>query len=163
MLPHIQIEKISTSNILAIKNGLPFFFFPPTTWSCQCTDRQFTGGKSSSVWSEQPKYVTLNSCTTCADVAVSLIVTLCTDETYALLWRCTVILSDPVCSAFKCARVEFCTLLCRLCIRMCMKWLHLFCTTVTLAILSSLNSWGGILSRVWGGFFCYSFEFALVK
>lgn len=66
VLHYIQTEKISSSNIVATKSGDP----PPNLillvyW-------QFMGGKSFSIWSEQPKYVTLNSCTTCADVAVSL-------------------------------------------------------------------------------------------
>lgn len=72
---------------------------------CQTVYWWKTSGHS--VFDELPHYATASSCITCADVAVAPVVTLCTDDSSALLWGCTVVLSDPVCSAF-----EFWAVLC---------------------------------------------------
>lgn len=76
---------------------------PPPPWSCQSVlthNLLAENFKLFSIRSEQPNCITTSSCSTSAEVAVVPIVTLCTDDSSALLWGCTVVLSDPVCSAF---------------------------------------------------------------
>lgn len=157
-----KVRKYAGQNILAIKKGLlvPHILHQILPVFCQTI---YWWKTSQPVFDESPHCASASSRITCAEVVVAPVVTPCADLSFALLWGCTVVLSDPVCSA-----LEFWSVLCLWgpllsadCMCVCV-WVHgaiahvLPCCAVGVhdfSSLCSLCSWGGILNRVWLFFF----------
>lgn len=158
-----KVRKYAGQNILAIKNGLLVLHILHQMLPVFC-QTIYWWKTSHSVFDESPRCATASSCITCAEVAVAPVVTPCSDDSFALLWGCTVVLFDPVCSALEFWAVLsfgdlFILLIACVCVWICGAVAHVLpgCAVGVhdFSYLCSLCNWGGILNRVWLFFFFF--------